>query len=108
VEGQPAAVVTSGRPATRAAGLGRAGLAVARRPRLWPAAARQVRAMVPARWWRRAPFLPVPDRAWLRFRMTTAYGDPDAGIDVDDLLTWLAWTETTRPAPDPHRRPSRP
>jgi hypothetical protein len=34
--------------------------------------------------------------------MTTAYGDPGAGIDVEDLLTWLAWTDTARlrrPAP---------
>jgi hypothetical protein len=70
--------------------------AVATRPRLWPAALRQARALVVPGWWRRRPFLPVPDRAWLRFRMTTAYGDPGAGIDVEDLLTWLAWTDTTK------------
>ena len=70
--------------------------AVARRPRLWPAAFRQLRALTPRRWWTRRPFLPVPDRDWLRFRMTTAYGDGDAPIDVDDFLTWLAWTDTVR------------
>lgn len=71
--------------------------AVLARPRLWPAALRQVRALVPPRWWARSPFLPVPSRAWLRFRMTTAYGDGDAPVDVDDLLVWLAWTDTVRP-----------
>lgn len=73
------------------------------RPRLWPAALRQARALVPARWWSRRPFLPLPSRAWLRFRMVTAYGDPDASIDVEDLLTWLAWTGTVQPVDRPHR-----
>jgi len=99
-----------GRPATglrrRRSGAVAAARALAARPRLWPAAVRQGRALVPDRWWRRRPFLPVPDRQWLRFRMTTAYGDPGAPVDVDDLLTWLAWTDTARPAPDPHRPPA--
>ena len=102
MEGRPATAVTS-----RAAGAAAAARAIARRPRLWRPALRQARVLVPERWWRRRPFLPLPDRDWLRFRMTTAYGDPDAPIDVDDLLTWLAWTDTARPAPAPHR-PSAP
>lgn len=80
--------------------------ALATRPRLWPAALRQARAMVPPRWWRRRPFLPVPDRDWVRFRMTTAYGDPASGFDVEDVLAWLAWTDTVKTAPPtgaPHR-----
>lgn len=83
----------------RRTGARAAAVAVVRHPRLWPAALRQARALVPHRWWRRRPFLPVPDRDWLRFRMTTAYGDAGAPVDVDDLLVWLAWTDTTRPAP---------
>lgn len=75
--------------------------AVVARPRLWPAALRQARVLVPSGWWRRAPFLPVPDRAWLRFRLTTAYGDPDAPLGADDLVTWLAWSDTVRVRPDP-------
>lgn len=73
------------------------------RPGLWPAALRQARALVPGRWWTRRPFLPLPSRAWLRFRMVTAYGEPDAPIDVEDLLTWLAWTDSVRPVTQPHR-----
>jgi hypothetical protein len=101
VEGRPAAQLSAdpGPQPARPAGWRRAATALVSRPRLWPAALRQARALVPAAWWRRRPFLPVPDRDWLRFRMTTAYGDPSAPVDVDDLLVWLAWTDTTRPAP---------
>jgi hypothetical protein len=106
VEGQPAAQLRSGDRRRR--GTGAAVVAVVARPRLWPAAWRQGRALVAPGWWRRHPFLPVPDRAWLRFRMTTAYGDPDARLDVDDLLTFLAWTDTARPVPEQRREPARP
>jgi hypothetical protein len=65
--------------------------AVAREPRLWPTAARQARRLARSRWWRRPPFLPLPDRAWLRFRMETQYGDPDASPRPDDVVIWLRW-----------------
>ena len=29
-------------------------------------------------WWRKAPFLPLPDRSYLAWRMYTAYGDETA------------------------------
>lgn len=101
MEGRPATELTSG---GRAVGAGRAVLAVLARPRLWPAALRQARVLVPRSWWRRPPFLPLPDRAWLGFRMTTAYGDPAAPVDVEDLLTWLAWTDTVRAGAEGARR----
>ena len=65
--------------------------AVARRPGLWSTAARQARRLAPRRWWTRRPFLPVPDRAWMRFRAETQYGDPDRVPDADDVVTWLRW-----------------
>lgn len=99
MEGRAATELTARAGGRRGTGASVAVAAVAVRPRLWPAALRQARALVPSSWWRRRPFLPVPDRDWLRFRMTTAYGDADAPVDVDDLLVWLAWTATTRPAP---------
>lgn len=71
--------------------------AVLARPRLWPAAFRQLRVLAPEGWWRRAPFLPLPDRDWMAFRLTTAYGDPAARLDPDDFVTWLRWSETVRP-----------
>lgn len=67
------------------------------RPRLWPAALRQARALAVPGWWRRPPFLPLPDGDWLAFRLTTAYGAPDARLVADDLVTWLEWSATVRP-----------
>lgn len=69
----------------------RAAIVVAGRPSLWTTAARELRAFAPRGWWRRPPFLPVPDRELLRFRMVTAYGSPEVRLDAEDLVTWLSW-----------------
>lgn len=69
----------------------RIGSAVARRPSLWGTAVRQAHRSAPSGWWRRAPFLPVPDRAYLRFRLVTQYGSydhPPAPVDVVNYLSW--------------------
>jgi len=65
--------------------------ALAVHPELWATAVRQITVLAVAGWWRRAPFLPIPDRAYLRFRMQTAYGDPDRGPDPHDVITYLHW-----------------
>ncbi|WP_436795641.1 hypothetical protein [Actinospongicola halichondriae] len=70
-------------------------VAVVVRPDLWRAALRQLRILVPTRWWAKRPFLPVPDRDWMAFRMTTAYGDPGAPLVADDVVTWLRWSKST-------------
>ena len=67
------------------------------RPWLWPTALRQLRNFAPDGWWRRAPFLPIPDRALLEFRGTTQYGDPNHAADADDLLAWLEWCRRGAP-----------
>ena len=82
-------------PLTRP-GWGRATGAVLVRPWLWPTAVAQVVALAPRGWWRRKPFLPVPDREYLRFRMQTQYGDPDHPPEADDLLTYLKWCRSYR------------
>ncbi len=67
--------------------------AVARHPVLWPTAIRAYRSLVPDRWWARRPFLPVPDRDWMAFRLVTAYGgdgSPPASSGTE-VLTWLRW-----------------
>ena len=46
-------------------------------------------------WWRRAPFLPLPDRAYLRWRMYTAYGDEAAVPPVDDVARFARWRRET-------------
>jgi hypothetical protein len=67
----------------------RAVLEVARRPRLWPTAVVQAGRLSQRDWWRHPPFLPIPERGYLRFRFETQYGsaDPDPG----DLARYLEW-----------------
>lgn len=67
------------------------GVAVARRPKLWPTAARQYRRTVPARWWRVRPFLPVPDAEYVRFRLVTQYGANRRAPEAADVVNYLAW-----------------
>lgn len=43
------------------------------------------------RWFSRPPFLPIPDRKYLRWRMLTAYGDPDAIPPADDVVRYAKW-----------------
>jgi hypothetical protein len=60
------------------------------RPGLWWTAVRQALRLARPRWWARAPFVPVPDADYLRFRFETQYGaagEPDA----HDLVTYLEW-----------------
>ena len=77
--------------ASRGGWLAKAAVAIARRPSLWPTAARQVFVLAAPGWWRRAPYLPWPDPAYLRFRMQTAYGDADRSPDPGDVVTYLRW-----------------
>lgn len=65
--------------------------AVLVRPLLWGTAIRQVFVLAGAGWWRRPPFLPLPDRAYLRFRLQTAYGDPERDPEPADVVTYLHW-----------------
>jgi hypothetical protein len=46
-------------------------------------------------WWRSAPFLPVPDRTYLRWRMYTAYGQEDAVPPRDDVIAFARWRRET-------------
>lgn len=46
-------------------------------------------------WWRRAPFLPLPPREYMRWRMFTAYGDEDAVPPVDDVVSFARWRRET-------------
>lgn len=42
-------------------------------------------------WFRRFPFLPLPSRAYVRWRMHTAYGSGDAIPPVDDVVRYARW-----------------
>jgi hypothetical protein len=65
--------------------------AIARRPHLWPTAARQVRKLAPTGWWRRPPFLPVPAKDYLAFRTVTQYGETAQSPTPEDVVDYLAW-----------------
>ena len=46
-------------------------------------------------WWRIFPFLPVPDRTYLRWRMYTAYADEAAVPPVEDIVGFARWRRET-------------
>jgi hypothetical protein len=66
--------------------------AVLVRPHLWAVAVRQARRLRRRGWYRAAPFLPVPDPAYMKFRSVTAYGgDGTTPPAAADVLTYLEW-----------------
>lgn len=46
-------------------------------------------------WYRRPPFLPLPPREYVRWRMFTAYGDEDAVPPVEDVINFARWRRET-------------
>ena len=42
-------------------------------------------------WWRLAPFLPLPDRDYLEWRLHTASGEERALPPVEDVLRFARW-----------------
>jgi hypothetical protein len=71
-------------------------------PSLWSTALRQWARAVPPQWWRRPPFLPLPDRAYIRFRLETAYG-PGTPPAPEDFVAYLAWCRDRRIVERAHR-----
>ena len=47
------------------------------------------------RWWARPPFLPLPDREYLRWRMYTAYADEAAVPPAEDVIRFARWRRET-------------
>jgi len=48
------------------------------------------------RWWARPPFLPVPSRDCVRWRMHTAYGDEGALPPAEDVIRYARWVGRQR------------
>jgi hypothetical protein len=42
-------------------------------------------------WWHTPPFLPLPPREYIAWRMHTAYGDANASPSVRDVLRFARW-----------------
>jgi len=66
-------------------------MAVLRHPSLWNTALRQLVRTAPRRWWRTAPFLPMPSRAYTEFRLLTQYGDAAHRPEPHDVVNYLRW-----------------
>lgn len=66
------------------------------RPTLIPAALGLAWAARRRGWYRRPPFLPLPPASYLRWRLDTAYGDPEAAPPPDDTDRYLRWARRMR------------
>jgi hypothetical protein len=42
-------------------------------------------------WYRRPPWVPIPSRDYVRWRMYTAYGDYDAVPPAEDVIRYARW-----------------
>ena len=42
-------------------------------------------------WYQRPPFLPLPSRKYVRWRMHTAYGEYDAVPSAADVIRYVRW-----------------
>jgi len=73
----------------------RLGARAAVNPRLGLDLIRMVWAFRRRQWWSRPPFLPVPDRQYLRWRMYTAYGDENAIPPLPDVIGFARWRRET-------------
>jgi hypothetical protein len=60
-------------------------------PRLAMDLLRMVWAFRTRHWYKRLPFLPIPPRTYMRWRMYTAYGDEDAVPSIDDVVRFARW-----------------
>ena len=61
------------------------------RPRLAVALLRVSWRFRSSKWYRRFPFLPLPDPVYLRWRLHTAYGDYDAVPTVTEVERYARW-----------------
>lgn len=70
--------------------------AVLKRPWLWVTATGALFAIARRDWWRRPPFLPIPDPEYLAWRVGTAYGDGGHPIAEGDVVSYLEWRKRQR------------
>lgn len=74
-------------------------LAILARPALWGTTLVQWRRLTPRDWWRCAPFLPLPDPGYLRFRLMTQYGYELSATTpaalATDVVTYLEWCRSS-------------
>ena len=69
---------------------------VLRRPQMIPHLIRAAWAFRASGGYQRPPFLPVPPLSYIRWRMETAYGDPDAVPSANEMERYLVWSSQIR------------
>ena len=47
-------------------------------------------------WWRRAPFLPLPDQRYWNFRMMTATGSAEGRMSAREVVDAAVWSSHQR------------
>ncbi len=67
-----------------------------RRPRLWPALLSAAWAFRTRSWYRKPPFLPLPSKEYMRWRLETAYGDPEAVPPDEEIVRFVTWSAAMR------------
>ena len=77
-------------------------VAVLVRPWLWATALATLVAASRPGWWRRAPYVPRPDREYLEWRVHTAYGD-SGSPSATDVVDYLEWVRVARRGARRHR-----
>ena len=70
--------------------------AVVRRPTLAPEVIRFGLATARPDWMRRMPFAPLPEPAYLEWRLVTAYGHSDHPVTVKEMQEFLEWRRALR------------
>ncbi|MGH7482638.1 MAG: hypothetical protein ACRELV_10830 [Longimicrobiales bacterium] len=73
--------------------IGRVVAVVIRRPRLLLTAFRTAWRFRRSGWYRRVPFLPLPPREYVAWRLHTAYGEHGTGPTPDEVERYLLWTD---------------
>jgi len=63
------------------------------RPGLWVTAFRQLFNLAESGWWKRLPFLPIPNQDLIEFRIKTQYGSLETETEAADVLAWLLWSK---------------
>jgi hypothetical protein len=69
---------------------------VVRHPRIWGEAMRAAPSFARRGWWRKPPFLPLPDPEYVAWRVATAYGSANGRIPPDDIVAYLEWRRRQR------------
>ena len=68
-----------------------------RRPGLIPVLLRMAWRFRAKGWYKRPPFLPLPARGYLEWRMHTAFRDDDAVPGTHELERYVEWVRWMRP-----------